>query len=157
MAAFLSDKAASVNIISRTEFPLETAFGPRIGKFVKTLHESKGVKIISNASVTSLSGKTNDSQNVGYVHLDVQEEPIETDLVILGIGVVPSTNYLKDTNVKRDEYGHVIVNAHLESNIQDIYCAGDISKFPLNLPTIEPDTHAAIGHWQLGNDLIFNY
>merc|ERR1712223_1422768 len=98
VAAFLSDKAASVNIISRTEFPLETAFGPRIGKFVKTLHESKGVKIISNASVTSLSGKTNDSQNVGYVHLDVQEEPIETDLVILGIGVVPSTNYLKDTN-----------------------------------------------------------
>ena len=107
--------------------------------------------------MTSLSGKTNDSQNVGYVHLDVQEEPIETDLVILGIGVVPSTNYLKDTNVKRDEYGHVIVNAHLESNIQDIYCAGDISKFPLNLPTLEPDTHAAIGHWQLGNDLIFNY
>ena len=107
--------------------------------------------------MTSLSGKTNDSQNVGYVHLDVQEDPIETDLVILGIGVVPSTNYLKDTNVKRDEYGHVIVNAHLESNIQDIYCAGDISKFPLNLPTLESDTHAAIGHWQLGNNLIINF
>ena len=107
--------------------------------------------------MTSLSGKTNDSQNVGYVHLDVQEAPIETDLVILGIGVVPSTNYLKDTNVKRDEYGHVIVNAHLESNIQDIYCAGDISKFPLNLPTLESDTHAAIGHWQLGNNLIINF
>ena len=150
VAGFLSDKAASVTVISRTEFPLETALGKRIGQFVKTLHESKGVKFVCNANVTGLKSKPNQQDEVGFVQLDTQEELLEADVVILGIGVTPSTNYLSDTPVERDEFGNVLVDSNLQStSVPNVYCAGDIAKFPLILPTLPPNTLACIGHWQL--------
>ena len=68
-------------------------------------------------------------------------------MVILGIGVYPATNYLKDSNVQMDEHGHVVTNEFLQSSVDNIFAAGDIAKFPLNLPTMS--TNVAIGHWQM--------
>ena len=46
-----------------------------------------------------------------------------------------------------DEHGHVVTNEFLQSSVGNIFAAGDIAKFPLNLPTIT--TNVAIGHWQM--------
>ena len=91
--------------------------------------------------------------NVGFVYLDDRKEPLEADVVVLGIGCYPETNYINDVN--KDDQGNVIVNSHLESNIPNVYCIGDISKYPLNLPTLKSDTSAAIGHWQLAQRYIY--
>ena len=68
---------------------------------------------------------------------------LSADLVILGIGVYPATNYLKDCNVQVDEHGHVVTNKFMQSSVDNIFAAGDIAKFPLDLPTIK--TNVAIG------------
>lgn len=151
VAAFLSDKAASVTLICRTQYPLERSLGPEIGKFILTLHESKGVKIISNANVLKLTGKEDESSAVGFVHLEAQEEPIVTDMVIVGVGVVPSTTYAKKSLIDLDQAGNIVVDEFMQSTSnEEIFAAGDIANFPLKLSSVAQNV--TIGHWQIAQN-----
>lgn len=50
---------------------------------------------------------------------------INTDLVILAIGVKPDTAFLKDSGIAMTERGHIIVDETYRTNFEDIYAAGD--------------------------------
>lgn len=53
------------------------------------------------------------------------EKVISTDLVILAIGVVPDTAFLKDTEIKLGARGHILVNNRMETGVGGIYAVGD--------------------------------
>lgn len=53
------------------------------------------------------------------------EKVISTDLVILAIGVVPDTGFLKDTEIKLGARGHILVNNRMETGVDGIYAVGD--------------------------------
>lgn len=53
------------------------------------------------------------------------EKVISTDLVILAIGVVPDTGFLKDTEIKLGARGHILVNNRMETGVEGIYAVGD--------------------------------
>ena len=150
----MASKAASINVICRTEVPLERTLGPEVGAYIKSLHESKGVQFVINAEVTAFSSASGaqEDDNVQYVHLTKvsgETSVLSADLVVMGIGVYPATNYLQDCNVQMDEQGHVVTNEFMQSSVGNIFAAGDIAKFPLDLPTIK--TNVAIGHWQMAH------
>ena len=148
VAAYLADKAESVTVICRMSNPLERNLGPEIGSYLKSLHESKNVRFVTNAQVTSFSSGDTD-QDVAYVHVDSQEVPIAADLVVVGIGVVPSTTYLTGTSIEMNSSGNIIVNRQMQTNVPNVYAGGDIAQFPLTLPTFEDPVSVAIGHWQI--------
>lgn len=50
---------------------------------------------------------------------------IETDMVILSIGVAPDTGFLKESGINLGERGHIIVNNKMETSNPDIYAVGD--------------------------------
>jgi CoA-disulfide reductase len=50
---------------------------------------------------------------------------LTTDLVILSIGVFPDTAFIKDSGIKLGAKGHIIVDEHMETNINNIYAVGD--------------------------------
>jgi len=50
---------------------------------------------------------------------------IETDGVILGIGVRPSTGFLKDSGVELTDRGYIVTNDNYETTAKDVYAAGD--------------------------------
>lgn len=54
------------------------------------------------------------------------KEPIEVDLIIVGTGVRSNMNFLQNTSVKTDR--GVLVNEFMETNVKDIYAAGDVSQ-----------------------------
>lgn len=58
------------------------------------------------------------------VHLE-DGGKVESDIVILSIGVVPDTAFLKDSGILLGARGHILVNDNLETNIKGIYAAGD--------------------------------
>ncbi len=58
------------------------------------------------------------------IHLE-DGEKVESDIVILSIGVVPDTAFLKDSGIQLGVKGHILVNDNLETNIKGIYAAGD--------------------------------
>jgi NADPH-dependent 2,4-dienoyl-CoA reductase/sulfur reductase-like enzyme/rhodanese-related sulfurtransferase len=47
------------------------------------------------------------------------------DLIILAIGVVPDTGFLKDSKIALGAKGHIIVNEKLETNAANVYAVGD--------------------------------
>jgi NADPH-dependent 2,4-dienoyl-CoA reductase/sulfur reductase-like enzyme/peroxiredoxin family protein/TusA-related sulfurtransferase/rhodanese-related sulfurtransferase len=50
---------------------------------------------------------------------------LNADLVILAIGVVPDTAFLKDSGLAFGPRGHIVVNEKMETNIAGIYAVGD--------------------------------
>lgn len=52
----------------------------------------------------------------------------ETDLVLIATGVQPNTKFLQHTAIKTAENGAVSVNERLETNVEDVYAAGDCAQ-----------------------------
>jgi len=50
---------------------------------------------------------------------------IETDGVILAIGVKPSTDFLKDSGVELNGKGYILVDENYKTSAKDVYAAGD--------------------------------
>jgi CoA-disulfide reductase len=50
---------------------------------------------------------------------------LEADFVILAIGVVPDTNFLKGSGIELGARGHILVNEKLETSKEGIYAVGD--------------------------------
>lgn len=144
VAAALVGKAASVTIVGNGPVPF-AAMGDEIGKYVQGLHEEKGVKFILNASPDEFV--SNDDGQL--THVVINGEQIVADVCVLGVGVVPSTTFLVDSNIDMDSRGNIIVNEFMETSVKGIFAAGDIASFPLSLPTTTPNTLANVGHWQL--------
>uniref|UniRef100_A0A674CJ41 Apoptosis inducing factor mitochondria associated 4 n=1 Tax=Salmo trutta TaxID=8032 RepID=A0A674CJ41_SALTR len=73
---------------------------------------------------------------------------VETDVVIAGIGVIPNSDFLKESQVEVDSRKAVIVDKFMRTNIPNVFGAGDVTSFPL---TIRKDQRVNIGHWQLAS------
>lgn len=50
---------------------------------------------------------------------------VESDLVVLSIGVTPDTKFLQDSGIELGERGHILVNEKMETNVEGIYALGD--------------------------------
>jgi len=144
VAAFLSDKAESVTIIGRTKYPLERNLGSEVGELVQSMHKAKGVRFVGSANVLGFKGQDG---RVASVMIDDREESIPADLVVVGIGCVPATQFLLESGIQLDSQGYVEVNQHLETNVENVYAVGDIAKFPLSIHQESP--RVAVGHWQI--------
>ena len=145
VAAHLSDKAASVTVVGNSDIPFQNSLGPEIGAYIKQLHLDKGVKCTMEASPTDFV--TNEDGALEKVILDNGEE-IEADVVVLGIGVIPSISYIQNEEIKTDSRGYIIVNDCLKTNVDNIYAVGDIIKFPLHLRSFNGPRLVNVGHWQ---------
>ncbi|MED5224998.1 FAD-dependent oxidoreductase, partial [Bacillus safensis] len=53
------------------------------------------------------------------------KQTIQTDMVIMAIGVTPQSSFLHHTGIKRLQNGAIAVNEYMQTNIKDIYAAGD--------------------------------
>jgi 3-phenylpropionate/trans-cinnamate dioxygenase ferredoxin reductase component len=92
------------------------------GFFEKEFSE-RAIEIIFGNSVKGFHGK----EIVEEVELDSGER-IETDMVIAGIGVKPNVRIFENSGLKIDK--GIIVNEFCETNIKDVYAAGDVVYFP---------------------------
>jgi NAD(P)H-nitrite reductase large subunit len=52
-------------------------------------------------------------------------ETIDCEMLVLTIGVRPQTDWLKESDLDLDERGGIVVGKHLETNLPDIWAAGD--------------------------------
>lgn len=84
--------------------------------FAKKALEDKGIKVILDKLVTSFSAE--------HVYLN-DGSVVETDGVVLAIGVRPDTAFLKDTSIELAKSGHIVVNDNYQTSNCDIYAGGD--------------------------------
>ncbi|CAG8621509.1 10653_t:CDS:10 [Ambispora gerdemannii] len=127
-------KKANVSVIGMEKVPFERILGEKLGAVVKKLHENNGIKFYLNADVNNIESSTVDSNTVGAVVLS-DGTKISADLVVVGAGVAPSTDFLKSSPefpLERD--GSLRVNEYFKvEGLDNIYAIGDIASYPYHL------------------------
>jgi NADPH-dependent 2,4-dienoyl-CoA reductase/sulfur reductase-like enzyme len=135
-AASLTERGLSVTVVAPGEVPFEKTLGAEIGGLFRRVHEARGVQFKLGAGASRFEG----DGAVEAVVLDSGER-VEADLVVVGVGVRPATDFL--VGVELHEDGGVYVDRHLRA-ADGVYAAGDIAYFPPS-PTGE---RQRIEHWR---------
>lgn len=135
-ASSLATRGCEVTIVAPDSTPFERILGPQIGRLFQEIHEEHGIDFKLGRSVSGFNGET----NVTAVILE-DGELLDADLVVVGIGVKPKTDFLEGLMLHDD--GGVVVDEHLCA-AEGVYAAGDIAYFP------NPLTHERqrIEHWR---------
>ncbi|MEP7213465.1 MAG: FAD-dependent oxidoreductase [Acidobacteriota bacterium] len=122
-ASSLRIRGCQVTVVSPDRVPFEKTLGAEIGTLLQTIHEQHSVKFELGSHVKAFDAS---DTKVNAVVLE-NGESIDADVVIVGIGVSPSTEFLSGFELHKD--GGVIADAHLQI-APDVYAAGDIAHFP---------------------------
>ncbi len=98
-----------------------TAFEPEISQQAEEELIKQGVTLKTSERVVEIKGE----KQVTGVKTDQGE--YEADLVIISVGIRPSTGFLKDTGIDMAENGALVVDREMRTSISDIWAAGDCS------------------------------
>ncbi|XP_069729853.1 apoptosis-inducing factor 3-like [Phaenicophaeus curvirostris] len=129
VAAFLADKAGAISVVERKEFPFQNVLGPQVGGVAMKMLQNKGVKFYMKTELCKLEGK--DGKVTEAVLASGEKLP--ADVVVVGIGVTPNSTFLKGTPIARDDKGAVLVDLCMQTNIPNVFAAGDVVSFPVAL------------------------
>lgn len=83
--------------------------------------KEKGISLNFGQEVEEIV--SGDKGNVKTVRTKNKE--YEADLVVVAIGVKPATKFLENTGLETLKNGAIIINDRMETNIENIYAAGD--------------------------------
>lgn len=104
---------------------------------IRDLHEAQGVQFLAGRKLARITGDGKARQVV----LD-NGETLATDLVVVGIGVQPATDYVQ--GLSKAEDGGIVVDQYLHAG-KDVYAAGDIAQFAYQEQPVR------IEHWRLAS------
>jgi NAD(P)H-nitrite reductase large subunit len=96
--------------------------GERMAKFINQILEKNGVKINSRTTVSEFLGE----DKLEQVKLSSGEQ-LSADIVGIGIGLHIGLDYLKGSGLKTNK--GVATNEFLETNVRDVWAAGDVAEF----------------------------
>ena len=86
------------------------------------LYEEKGVQLVLGNEVEAFHG------NGRLERVTTKNgHTVEADLAVVGIGVDPVTDFLGDSGIEVDN--GIVVNQRFETNVPDVYAAGDVARF----------------------------
>ncbi|GES79469.1 AIF-like mitochondrial oxidoreductase [Rhizophagus clarus] len=145
----ISAKKANVSVIGMEKVPFERVLGEKIGTVFQKLHENEGVKFYMQAVVKGIEPSEIDSSIVGAVTLQ-DGTKIKADVIVVGAGVVPSTEFLKNTpgfTLERDGSIKVTEDFKVEG-LEDVYAIGDIARFHY----FETSETLRIEHWSFAEN-----
>ncbi|MHB1346906.1 MAG: FAD-dependent oxidoreductase [Candidatus Humimicrobiaceae bacterium] len=120
LEAFLA-KGFSVTIIEKTNQILPV-FDKEIVEYIENYLSGKGVNILKEEEVKQLH---KDDNGMLAKITTKNGKNIEGDIFILSIGARPEVSLARDTGIAIGEFGGITVNELMQTNIADIYAAGD--------------------------------
>jgi 3-phenylpropionate/trans-cinnamate dioxygenase ferredoxin reductase component len=120
VAASARQKGLAVTIVERADVPLEAVLGPEVGELYAQVHREQGVELLTGASLEAFEG----DGHVERVKLD-HGRTVDTDFVVVGIGVVPRTGLAEAAGIAVDN--GIAVDEHLETSASGIFAAGDVA------------------------------
>lgn len=123
-------RGLSATILEALPVPLVRSVGEEMGKACAELHLSNGTDLRCSVKVTGLESA--DGKVTGVTLDDGSTVP--ADLVVVGIGVIPNTGWLKGSGVTLDERdGAIVCDETLNAGLPGVYAAGDVARFPNKL------------------------
>ncbi|MCH8335481.1 MAG: FAD-dependent oxidoreductase [Proteobacteria bacterium] len=123
VAAVATQLGAIVTVIEMEDRVMSRVVSPQLSEFYQNEHSSHGVKLLL---ATGISGFSGDGQ-VAAVDLS-NDGQVATDLVVIGIGVVPNTELASDAGLDVDN--GIVVDNHCQTSASDIFAVGDCTHHP---------------------------
>lgn len=119
MAENLKDIGLDVTLIEGGPQIL-APFDPEMSSVLTKELEDRGVRLLFSQMVESF-----EEQN-GEITVNMASGiTVNSEMVILAIGVSPDTSFLKSSGMELGPRGHILVNEYMETNLKDIYAVGD--------------------------------
>uniref|UniRef100_A0A8C4JVM8 AIFM3 factor n=1 Tax=Dromaius novaehollandiae TaxID=8790 RepID=A0A8C4JVM8_DRONO len=130
IAAFLSDKAAAISVVEKKEFPFQNVLGSQVGGVVMKMLQNKGVKFYMKTKLSELKGRDGKVSQISSLPL---QRFAACALAPFPAGVSPSSAFLKGTSIARNSSGAILVDLRMQTNIPNVFAAGDVVSFPVAL------------------------
>ena len=114
MAENLKKAGLEVSIVELADHliaTLDVDMAADVHRYIK----SKGIKIYLNNGVKEINGHK----------IILQKGEIETDMIIMSVGVRPETEFIIDSGITLNDRRSIVVDSHMQTNVEDIYAVGD--------------------------------
>lgn len=122
VASSAKKRGVDVTIVEALPTPLVRAAGADLGAAIASLHHRNGTRMLCGSGVASIDG----SERVEQVTL-ADGTVLPADLVVVGIGVVPNTEWLEGTGIALDN--GVVCDEKLFTGVPGVYAAGDVANW----------------------------
>jgi NADPH-dependent 2,4-dienoyl-CoA reductase/sulfur reductase-like enzyme len=122
VAASCRARGLDVTVIEWLPLPLSPALGLAFCDMVAAMHRDHGVDLRTGVAVTDVFGES----RVAGVGLS-DGSRIDADVVVVGIGVIPNTEWLAGSGLTLDN--GIVCNSSGEAAPQ-VYAAGDVARVP---------------------------
>ncbi|MEO0835011.1 MAG: FAD-dependent oxidoreductase [Cyanobacteria bacterium J06642_3] len=119
MADALTLRGLKVTVVEHSPTVLKTVTAS-FGQMVSEKLQSRGINVINEVSVKTIATK-----NKQLVVTGSNEFEATVDMVLVAVGATPATKLAQSAGVELGIAGAIKVNRKMETNIADIYAAGD--------------------------------
>jgi NADPH-dependent 2,4-dienoyl-CoA reductase/sulfur reductase-like enzyme len=144
IAAVARGLGLEVTIVEALPVPLVRGVGERMGRALTGIHERHGTRVLTGVSVSQVRGE-------GSVESVVLADGtvIGTDVLVVGIGAVPSVGWLESSGLTLDD--GVVADATLAA-APGVYVAGDVARWPNALFDDVLGTTMRLEHWTAASE-----
>jgi NADPH-dependent 2,4-dienoyl-CoA reductase/sulfur reductase-like enzyme len=140
-----------VTIVGMENAPMERVMGERVGKIFQGNLEKNGAVFKLGASVDKATPAQGNEKAVGAVHLK-DGTVLPADVVVLGVGVRPATDFLKGSGMSLEEDGSLATDEYfLVNGYDDVFAVGDIATYPYYGPGGDGKP-VRIEHWNVAQN-----
>ncbi|MGO9308521.1 MAG: FAD-dependent oxidoreductase [Spirochaetia bacterium] len=123
LAGSLRDRGLEITVIAPEPLPLAHILGDRVGAYVKSLHESREVRLLMGRTPVRIEGPA------GAKTVALSDGArLSAGFVVIGLGILPAVEYLSGTGLV--ENGAVPVDDRMRTRAPDIFAAGDMAALP---------------------------
>jgi 3-phenylpropionate/trans-cinnamate dioxygenase ferredoxin reductase subunit len=123
VAAVASQLGAHVAVVEQLGRVMSRVVCPEVSSFYDAEHRRHGVNLLLGTAIGGFSG------NGGIESVDLQNgDKLESDLVLVGIGVLPNTEIASQAGLSIDN--GIVVNDRCQTEDPEIFAVGDCTNHP---------------------------
>lgn len=119
VASTARDLGADVTVLEAGSAPLVRALGEQLGAACARLHTAAGVDLRLGVDVGAVT------QVADEVTVETSGGAVVSDLVVVGIGMIPNDDIARDSGIDCDN--GVLVDEFCRTSLENVYAAGDVA------------------------------
>ncbi len=117
LASEFALSSKDVSLISKHDFLFPKMDPKVVDEMLSDFRER--VKVFLSSNVKNI---LNENKSL---KIELENASLDVDSVFFAVGTVPNTQFLKNSKIRMNEHGLIEVNAMMETNVKDVYAAGD--------------------------------
>ena len=120
ISASARQKGCEVTMLEMGSLPLERVLGAEVGRIYRDLQREHGVEFLAETTVERFEGERSVERVVTR-----DGASIETEFVVVGVGVAPRAGLLETAGLRVDN--GIVVDERLQTSVPDVFAAGDVA------------------------------